>query len=151
MKIPPSPQMWQTERERTMNIPTAEFPPRWPTVYCGPFQRFCSSHFRRKRRAKSNKFNPAGILPRRTMRLSIILVFLALVTPLDAAFAQLADTGNFHIVWEVKNRFRLFRNQADFLRQVAASRGDGVLAAERRLEQATFCIPAIGMAFPRTI
>lgn len=49
---------------------------------------------------------------------------------------QLADTGNFHIVWEVKNRFRLFRKEADFLHQVAASRGDGVLAEERRLESA---------------
>ena len=72
------------------------------------------------------------------MRLSIILVVLgafAVITPLDPAFAQLADTGNFHIVWEVKNRFRLFRREADFLRQVAASRGDGILAAERRLER----------------
>lgn len=49
---------------------------------------------------------------------------------------QLANTGNFHIVWEVKNRFRLFRKEADFLHQVAASRGDGVLAEERRLESA---------------
>ncbi len=71
--------------------------------------------------------NPASA-PTRTMRLSIILVVLgafAVITPLDPAFAQLADTGNFHIVWEVKNRFRLFRREADFLRQVAASRGDG--------------------------
>jgi hypothetical protein len=71
------------------------------------------------------------------MRLSVILALLLVVAPLDAAFAQLADTGNFHIVWEVKNRFRLFRKEADFLRLVAASRGDGVLAAERRLERAT--------------
>ena len=49
---------------------------------------------------------------------------------------QLADTGNFHIVWEVKNRFRLFRKEADFLHRSAASRGDGVLAEERRLEAA---------------
>jgi hypothetical protein len=34
------------------------------------------------------------------------------------------------ISWEVKSRFRLFRNEADFLRHVAADRGDGVLAAE---------------------
>ena len=68
------------------------------------------------------------------MRLSIILALLVVLAPLDAAFAQLAGTGDFHISWEVKNRFRLFRNEADFLRQVAASRGDGVLAAERRLE-----------------
>jgi lysophospholipase L1-like esterase len=53
--------------------------------------------------------------------------------PADAG-GQLADTGNFHIVWEVKNRFRLFRKEIDFLHQAAASRGDGVLAAERRLE-----------------
>jgi len=69
------------------------------------------------------------------MRASLILALLIAVAPLDAAFAQLAATGDFHIVWEVKNRFRLFRNEADFLRQVTASRGDGVLAAERRLER----------------
>ena len=69
------------------------------------------------------------------MRVSIILALLLTVAPLDAAFAQLAGTGDFHIVWEVKNRFRLFRNEADFLRQVAASRGDGILASERRLER----------------
>jgi hypothetical protein len=38
------------------------------------------------------------------------------------------------IDWEVKNRFRLFRNERDFQRHVAAYRADGVLAAERRLE-----------------
>jgi hypothetical protein len=64
----------------------------------------------------------------------IILALLICLAPLDAALAQLSGTGDFHIVWEVKNRFRLFRNEADFLRQVAASRGDGVLAAEDRLE-----------------
>ena len=37
------------------------------------------------------------------------------------------------IEWEVKNRFRLFRNEADFQRHVAAAQGEGVLAAERRL------------------
>jgi lysophospholipase L1-like esterase len=37
------------------------------------------------------------------------------------------------ISWEVKSRFRLFRNEADFLRHVAADRADGVLAAEERL------------------
>ena len=71
------------------------------------------------------------------MRLSIIIALLLAIAPIDAAFAQLADTGNFHIVWEVKNRFRLFRRESDFLRQVAASQGDGILAAERRLEVAT--------------
>lgn len=91
------------------------------------------------------------------MRLSVILAFLivfVVAVPLVSANGQpaavnaptgappaeaggrLADTGNFHIVWEVKNRFRLFRKEADFLHQVAASRGDGVLAEERRLESA---------------
>ena len=80
------------------------------------------------------------------MRLFILALLLAL-TPLDAAFAQLpgtaqppaatqlSGTGDFHIAWEVKNRFRLFRHEADFLHQVAANRGDGVLAAEQRLER----------------
>jgi hypothetical protein len=74
------------------------------------------------------------------MRLAVILsVLVAFIigASCDAALAQLAGTGNFHIVWEVKNRFRLFRNEADFMRQVAASRGDGILATERRLEQAS--------------
>ncbi|MGA2892120.1 MAG: hypothetical protein ABSE22_04575 [Xanthobacteraceae bacterium] len=71
------------------------------------------------------------------MRLSIILALFIVLVPLDAGFAQLAGTGDFHIAWEAKSRFRLFRNEADFLRQVAVSRGDGVLAAERRLERDT--------------
>ena len=70
-------------------------------------------------------------------RLTIILTLLFALAPFDAAFAQLAGTGDFHIVWEVKNRFRLFRHEADFLRMAAASRGDGVLAAERRLARDT--------------
>ena len=69
------------------------------------------------------------------MRVSIVFALLLILAPLDTAVAQLAGTGDYHIVWEVKNRFRLFRNEADFLRQVAASRGDGILAAERRLER----------------
>jgi hypothetical protein len=71
------------------------------------------------------------------MRAAPLVALLIALAPLDAAYAQLADTGNFHIVWEVKNRFRLFRKEADFLHQVAASRGDGVLAAEQRLERAS--------------
>jgi lysophospholipase L1-like esterase len=39
------------------------------------------------------------------------------------------------IVWEVKSRFRLFRHERDFDRQLAAHRSDGVLAAEERLER----------------
>ncbi|MCC6779337.1 MAG: hypothetical protein IT537_22380 [Hyphomicrobiales bacterium] len=42
-------------------------------------------------------------------------------------------TGGPRIEWEVKSRFRLFRNEADFQRHVAALQGEGILAAERRL------------------
>ena len=38
-----------------------------------------------------------------------------------AAFAQ-GRNGGPRIEWEVKNRFRLFRSEADFQRQVAADR-----------------------------
>jgi lysophospholipase L1-like esterase len=69
------------------------------------------------------------------MRLLVILAVLIAAVPIDEASAQLVDTGTFHIVWEVKNRFRLFRKEADFRRQEAASRGDGILEAERRLER----------------
>ena len=57
----------------------------------------------------------------KTMRLLILLAVLISLAPDDVAFAQLSGTGDFHIVWEVKNRFRLFRSEADFLRQVAAA------------------------------
>ena len=54
-----------------------------------------------------------------------------------AVHAQPAAGAAPHIEWEVKNRFRLFRNEADFQRHVAAMRSDGVLAAERRLASET--------------
>lgn len=54
-------------------------------------------------------------------------------TPSAPAEAGGVAAAPFRIAWEVKNRFRLFRNEADFRRHVAAARGDGVLAAERRL------------------
>src|SRR5262249_60161934 len=51
----------------------------------------------------------------------------------QAARAQPSAANSPRIEWEVKNRFRLFRNEADFQRHVDAAHGDGVLAAERRL------------------
>jgi len=59
------------------------------------------------------------------------LVLAAWTTP--PARAQSKASGP-HIEWEVKNRFRLFRSEADFQRHVAADHGDGLLAAEDRLE-----------------
>jgi lysophospholipase L1-like esterase len=78
--------------------------------------------------------------------LSASLLWLVLISP---ALAQSAGTPGmaapnagvanapYRIEWEVKNRFRLFRNEADFLRHVSSMRGDGVLGAERRLARAT--------------
>jgi hypothetical protein len=68
------------------------------------------------------------------------LVLIALIAAFTApALAQTAAPGAapFRVEWEVKNRFRLFKSEADFQRHVAASRGDGVLAAERRLAVAS--------------
>src|SRR5262249_42325459 len=54
-----------------------------------------------------------------------------------AVHAQPAAGAAPHIEWEVKSRFRLFRDEADFQRHVAAMRSGGVLAAERRLASDT--------------
>jgi len=47
------------------------------------------------------------------------------------------EIGALRIEWEVRNRFRLFRKEADFRRHVAAYRGDSVLASEQRLARAS--------------
>ena len=41
------------------------------------------------------------------------------------------------IVWEVKNRFRLFRNDADFQKHVTAYRTGSIFAAEQKLARDT--------------
>src|SRR6202022_107339 len=62
-----------------------------------------------------------------------------LVSALAAAFAQqaeaqtAADTG-LQISWEVRNRFRLFREERDFLLHVESGRSRSVLSAEQGLE-----------------
>jgi len=74
---------------------------------------------------------------------SILIPLIGIATLLfsdlcaDGARAELRTDGTLRIEWEVKNRFRLFRHEADFQRHVAAAHGDGVLAAERRLARAT--------------
>ncbi len=70
------------------------------------------------------------------MRAFALAACAALFAFASPAAAQPAD-GELAIAWEVTNRFRLFRNEADFQRHVAARIGDGVLAAEQRLAQAT--------------
>src|SRR3954462_11228143 len=70
-------------------------------------------------------------------RLWIFLFILFSLAGTGGVFAQPAGDGTLRIEWEVKNRFRLFRNEADFQRHVGAGRGEGVLAAERRLARET--------------
>ena len=56
------------------------------------------------------------------------------ITPGPSAPLQILPptiSSDLRIVWEVKNRFRLFRKEADFLRHVAAQSIKSVLAAEQ--------------------
>jgi hypothetical protein len=69
---------------------------------------------------------------RKFLLLSLTALLLGMWTA-PAALAQPRNAGGPRIEWEVKNRFRLFRSEADFQRHVAADRGDGLLAAEDRL------------------
>jgi hypothetical protein len=74
------------------------------------------------------------------MRIGVIAVCSVLLFASGLERPALAEvTGGEppQIVWEVKSRFRLFRNERDFERQLAAHRGDGELAAEARLARAT--------------
>src|SRR4051812_6015177 len=73
----------------------------------------------------------------RIARRSIIsAVLLATATGwlLPAAVAQSASDAPPRISWEVRNRFRLFREERDFLLHVESQRGRSVLASERALE-----------------
>ena len=65
--------------------------------------------------------------------LVVSLTALTLLSVVDQAGAQNIAGSGIAIEWEVKNRFRLFRSEADFQRHVAAHRNDGVLGAEGRL------------------
>ncbi len=66
----------------------------------------------------------------RSRHFAFIFVTLAALLP---GLAHGQASAELHVDWEVKNRFRLFRDEHDFLRHVAADRRDGVLASERRL------------------
>src|SRR5215813_8718180 len=73
------------------------------------------------------------------MRRIVVALGAALLATLavDRAPAQVGFASELTVSWEVKNRFRLFRYESDFLKHVDADRGDGILAAEQRLAQAT--------------
>src|SRR3954471_18071932 len=84
------------------------------------------------------------LAPRPIMRPPILAALAALLIVLPSlAEPAVAQTGvqteesGIRIEWEVKNRFRLFRREADFQRHVRAARAGGILAAEHQLESAT--------------
>jgi len=70
---------------------------------------------------------------RRSILLAAALLGLSMVSPIEHAAAQGADAGSLQISWEVRNRFRLFREERDFQLQVDAMRNRNVLAAEQML------------------
>jgi lysophospholipase L1-like esterase len=76
-----------------------------------------------------------GILPTpmRAIWIATTVLLIACAELATIAHGQPSAAGEARIVWEVKNRFRLFRNETDFQRHVAAYRADGVLASEQRL------------------
>jgi hypothetical protein len=55
------------------------------------------------------------------------------VEPNPPSGAEAQSSGDLHISWEVKNRFRLFRQEKDFQLHVDALSGRSVLAAEQFL------------------
>jgi hypothetical protein len=54
--------------------------------------------------------------------------------PSAAQPVQPAINTDLQITWEVRNRFRLFREERDFLLQTEAMRGHNILTAEQTLE-----------------
>ncbi|SFQ15777.1 hypothetical protein SAMN05216330_11725 [Bradyrhizobium sp. Ghvi] len=69
---------------------------------------------------------------RRSFAGALLLAGLLSVFPLRPAAAQ--DGGALQINWEVRNRFRLFREERDFLLHVENARNRSILAAEQSLE-----------------
>lgn len=66
-----------------------------------------------------------------SLALAALFMNLSVALPVSRAGAQTA--GPLQISWEVRNRFRLFREERDFLLQADAGRGRSVLAAEQAL------------------
>src|SRR6476469_28071 len=66
---------------------------------------------------------PAGLL---------LLAGILTSLPLEVATAQ--DAGAMQITWEVRSRFRLFREERDFLLHVENARNRSILATEQSLE-----------------
>src|ERR1700761_7337200 len=68
------------------------------------------------------------------LRLFMIGALLSVAMPVRQAFAQTAPDSSLQISWEVKNRFRLFREERDFQLHAESLRSRSVLASEDALE-----------------
>src|SRR5690606_22038776 len=98
------------------------------------------SYFRPIAPAMNGPSQPASPSPmHRLLAAAFCLVLLpsvpALAQPSAAPAAAPADdnTGDLAIAWEVRNRFRLFREERDFTLHLEAMRDGTILAAEERL------------------
>lgn len=69
-----------------------------------------------------------------SIKSTVLLACMLAALSASWAEAQTAADAPLQISWEVRNRFRLFREERDFLLQTDAERGRSVLAAEQALE-----------------
>lgn len=76
----------------------------------------------------------AGILSRSILSVALLAGALVGVSTSLAEAQTAGGGGALQISWEVRNRFRLFREERDFLLHTDAGRGRSVLAAEQALE-----------------
>jgi lysophospholipase L1-like esterase len=63
-----------------------------------------------------------------------LLASVLAALPVSQAAAQTAADSGLQISWEVRNRFRLFREERDFLLHTDAGRGRSILSTEQALE-----------------
>lgn len=80
------------------------------------------------------RIRPLPSLIRLTLLLTGLLPAILAALPITPAAAQDATAAPLQITWEVRNRFRLFREERDFQLQVEAMRAGTILAAEDALE-----------------
>jgi len=67
------------------------------------------------------------------MSIALLASVLAVLSPPPAQAQTAPGAGALQISWEVRNRFRLFREERDFLLHADGGRGRSVLAAEQAL------------------
>src|SRR3990170_6791085 len=85
-------------------------------------------------------FCPTNDVKRAMVRIHTRLIVLAALLAgaltawqMHRAAAQVATDNAMQISWEVRNRFRLFREERDFLLHVDSSRGRNIIASEQAL------------------